>query len=59
MSVGITFNILYFNLFVFGYSFLEYLLFLVSRWECYLFLIGVTLICFGIFRKEKNNDIYL
>ena len=33
MSIGITFFILYFNLFVFGDTFLEYLVFLFSRWE--------------------------
>jgi len=59
MSIGITFYILYFNLFVFGYSFFEYLLFLFSRWECYLFFAGLFFVCFGIIRKGKRNDIYL
>lgn len=59
MSIGITFFILYFNLFVFGYSFFEYLLFLLSRWECYLFVLGFILVCFSIFRRERKHDIYL
>lgn len=59
MSIGISFFILYFNLFVFGYSFFEYLMFLFCRWECYSFLIGFIFICFGIIRKEKKHDIYL
>lgn len=59
MSIGITFFVLYFNLFVFGYSFVEYLLFLFSRWECYLFFVGVILVFIGIFRKGKKYDIYL
>lgn len=58
MSIGFTFFILYFNLFVFGYNFFEYLLFLFSRWECYLFFLGVIFACVGI-RKGKKHDIYL
>ena len=59
MSIGITFFILYFNLFVFGYTFLEYLVFLSSRWECYSFFVGVIFVCCGIFRKGKKHDLYL
>lgn len=54
MSIGCTFSILYFNLFVFGYSFFEYLLFLFQRVECYFFLIGLFLVTVSLVRKEKK-----
>ena len=59
MSIGITFLILYFNLFVFGYTFLEYLVFLFSRWECYSFFFCFIFVCCGIFRMGKKHDLYL
>ena len=43
MIVGEVFIILYFNLFTFGYTIKEYLLFIISRWECYLFVIGLII----------------
>jgi len=58
MVIGCTFFILYFNLFVFGYSIFEYFLFLLQRWECYFFLVGIILVAFS-FRKGKKYDIYL
>lgn len=54
MIVGCTFSILYFNLFVFGYSLGEYLLFLLQRWECYFFVLGLFLIIISFIRKEKK-----
>lgn len=55
MIIGCTFCILYFNLFVFGYSILEYITFIVHRWECYLFVIGLTLVIISLVRKEKKR----
>lgn len=54
MIMGCTFFILYFNLFVFGYSFLEYLLFLFQHVECYFFLVGLILVTISLVRKEKK-----
>ena len=54
MVIGFTFCILYFNLFVFGYSLFDYLLFLLSRWECYFFVVGVVLVIISLVRKEKK-----
>lgn len=55
MTIGCMFFILYFNLFVFGYSLWEYFLFLVGRVECYSFLLGVFFIVFASIRKEKKR----
>ena len=54
MIMGCTFFILYFNLFVFGHSFLEYLLFLFQHVECYFFLVGLILVTISLVRKEKK-----
>ena len=43
MIVGETFLILYFNLFTFGYTIKEYLSFIFSKIECYLFFIGLIM----------------
>lgn len=55
MTIGCTFCILYFNLFVFGYSMLEYITFILKKWECYLFIIGFILIIISFIRKEKRK----
>lgn len=55
MTIGCLFFILYFNLFVFGYSLGEYFLFLMGRFECYSFLLGVFFIVFASVRKEKKR----
>ena len=55
MTIGFLFFILYFNLFVFGYSLGEYFLFLIGRFECYSFLLGVFFIAFASIRKEKKR----
>ena len=43
MVIGETFLILYFNLFTFGYTIKEYLIFIFSKIECYLFFIGLLI----------------
>lgn len=55
MVIGCTFSILYFNLFVFGYSFLEYILFLLQRGECYLFILGSSLVYISLIRKGRHS----
>ena len=40
MSIGLTYIIIYINLFSFGYTIKEYMLFLLLQPECYLFFIS-------------------
>jgi len=51
MVFGFTCFILYFNLFSFGYSFLEYILFLLGRFEFYLFIVGLLMVVYFLFTK--------
>lgn len=51
MVFGFTCFILYFNLFSFGYSFLEYILFLLGRFEFYLFIVGLLMVIYFLFTK--------
>ena len=46
MTIGLTFLIIYTNLFSFGYTFFEYLEFVFSKVECILFFIGIGLLFF-------------
>ena len=54
MVYGITYIILYINLFTFGYTIKEYLEFLLTRVEGYYLLVGTILEIIGLnIRKEK------
>ena len=46
MIIGITFMMLYTNLFSFGYSFFEYFIFIISRVEVDIFFLGLLIIIF-------------
>ena len=50
MSFALTFIYLYTNLFTIGYTFLEYITFILKRWECLLIIPGIILIVYT-FRK--------
>lgn len=43
MVIGVSFMLIYTNLFSFGYSFFEYLLFIIKRVEVDLFFVGFFL----------------
>lgn len=59
-SYGLTFIIIYLNLLSMGYTFLEYVNFIIRKGECILLLFGIFLIIISMFkRKEKKDDIYL
>ena len=40
MVIGLTYIIIYFNLFTFGYTIKEYLIFILKSFECNIFIIG-------------------
>lgn len=54
MVYGITYTIIYINLFSFGYTIKEYLMFLFSTLEGYLLPLGMLLVIIGLnIRKDK------
>ena len=52
--IGLTNIILYLNLLVNGYTFLEYVNFIIRRIECISLILGILLIYFSIWRKKWN-----
>ena len=52
ISLSITFQILYLNLFSIGYSIGDYLLFILKRIECLLFIPGIIILIINF--KTKN-----
>lgn len=57
--IGFMYIISYLNLLVIGYSFLEYLQFIIKRLECIMALIGLLMITFSIFKGGEKHDICL
>ena len=53
MVIGFMYYILYFNLFPFGYNINEYIKYIITRYECYIFLIGLTIFIIH-YRKGKK-----
>ena len=50
--IGFMYIILYLNYLTIGYTFLEYLNFIIKRFECILSVIGIILIMIALFKKE-------
>lgn len=50
--IGLFFILLYLNLFVLGYNFLEFVYFIIRSIYCDLFFIGLILIIFVLERKK-------
>ena len=57
--IGFTYIISYFNLFTIGYNFIDYLLFIVKRFECLIAIIGLVMITLSIFKGGNKFDIRL
>jgi len=53
-TLGLFFIILYLNLFVIGYSFFEFVYFIIRSIYCDLFFIGLLLIYLSLGRKKKT-----
>ena len=43
MTIGITYIIMYINLFTFGYTIKEYVFYILKQPECHLFIIGLII----------------
>lgn len=52
MSIGLFFILLYLNLFVLGYSFFEFVKFIIMRVDCSIFFIGIILVVISIEGKK-------
>ncbi len=52
MTYGLAFMIIYINLFAFGYSFINYLEFIFTSFDCLLFFVGLLIMLILIFRKK-------
>lgn len=60
MVIGCTYIITYLNLLSLGYSFGEYIKYILTRVECLSFLFGFLVMTMSIFWKgEEKNDLYL
>lgn len=57
-SLSLTFLFLYLNILNIGYSFIEFINFIIKKWELYLFFIGIILMIISL-RKGKPHDICL
>ncbi len=55
MVFGFSYMIIYINLFSFGYNIKEYLEFLFTRYEWYLFIIGFLIEIIFFIRKDKKR----
>ena len=52
MVYGFSFILIYINLFSFGYNINEYIMFIIKRYEFYIFIIGLLIELYYIVRKE-------
>ena len=58
--VGLSYIIIYLNLFTMGYSLGEYLIYIFTRYECIFFFVGYLILILAITKKkEKKHGIYL
>ena len=53
--IGFSYIIMYFTLFSMGYSFIEYLLFIIKRVECLFVLFGLILIIIAINKGDGKK----
>ena len=58
--IGFTFIIIYLNLMTIGYSFIEYLKYIMMRIECLITIVGIIFINISFYKKgDRKNDIYI
>lgn len=56
--IGSVYIIMYLNLTTIGYNFLEYVNFIIRRFECWNLVIGIIIIFLSL-PKEDKNELYL
>lgn len=58
--IGSSFLVLYLNLLTIGYSFKEYVNFIIRRPEFYYFIVGIIIVMFTVIMSGgKKNELYL
>ncbi|MCI5879509.1 MAG: hypothetical protein MRZ34_01820 [Bacillales bacterium] len=57
--VGSTYLISYLNLFTMGYNFYDYVHFIVRRYECWYFFIGIVFMIYSMYIGGKRNELYI
>lgn len=57
-SYGLMFIIIYLNLLKMNYTFIEYLVYILTHAECLIIFMGIILIVIS-FRKEKDYELYI
>ena len=55
MSIGLFFIVLYLNLFTLGYSFFDFVKFIIMRVECLIFFLGLIFLFLSIGRLVRNE----
>lgn len=58
-TIGFAFIISYLNLITFGYSFTEYVNYIIKRPECIIGIIGLIIISITIFMPGGNNELHI
>jgi len=58
-NIGAMYIILYLNLMTIGYTFFEYVNFIIRRTECLIGLIGFIIMLLSIFIKGEKNELYI
>lgn len=57
-SYGLMFIIIYLNLLKMNYTFIEYLIYILTHAECLIIFMGIILIAIS-FRKENDYELYI
>ena len=58
--IGSVYILVYLNLLTIGYNFLEYVNFIIRRFECLIFIFGVIIMYISIMLPGgKNNELHL
>lgn len=57
--IGCVYSISYLNLLTLGYSFLEYVQFIMKRFECLYTIIGIIIIMLDLYIPGGKNELYL
>lgn len=57
--IGCVYSISYLNLLTLGYSFLEYVQFIMKRLECLYTIIGILIIMLDLYIPGGKNELYL
>lgn len=58
-TIGCMYLITYLNLLTIGYNFLDYVNFIIRRYECFYAPLGIIIMAFTLFYGGNKNELYL